>query len=89
MRLHGVTLYHNVIIPGISTVDTLDKADQCVSSPCKNAGLCVDGDYKYTCRCIPGYRGVNCEIPPSPAGRYTWPMISANVMFLSFHCKNK
>ncbi|KAK2172475.1 hypothetical protein NP493_954g00073, partial [Ridgeia piscesae] len=39
----------------------------CVSNPCVNDGVCVDGDYKFECLCIPGYRGTICEIrPPQP-----------------------
>lgn len=39
----------------------LDTADQCASNPCVNDGLCIDGDYRYTCQCLPGFSGVNCQ----------------------------
>ena len=54
--------------PGINEIVALDNINQCVSSPCQNDGLCIDGDYKYTCQCIPGFRGYNCEIAPSTDG---------------------
>jgi len=35
--------------------------DECESDPCKHAGTCVDGIDSYTCTCIPGYTGHDCE----------------------------
>ncbi len=39
----------------------LDRADQCASNPCQNDGLCIDGDYRYTCQCLSGFSGPNCQ----------------------------
>lgn len=36
--------------------------DACVSVPCANGGLCVDGIGKYTCYCKTEFKGYNCEI---------------------------
>uniref|UniRef100_A0A673LD06 Coagulation factor IX n=1 Tax=Sinocyclocheilus rhinocerous TaxID=307959 RepID=A0A673LD06_9TELE len=36
--------------------------DQCKSSPCQNRGTCEDQMGTYTCNCLPGYVGKNCEI---------------------------
>ena len=36
--------------------------DECASSPCQNGGTCIDALNAYTCNCIPGYEGDNCEI---------------------------
>ena len=36
--------------------------DECNSSPCQNSGTCSDDVNQYTCSCIPGYAGTNCEI---------------------------
>ncbi|XP_071958874.1 uncharacterized protein [Antedon mediterranea] len=30
-------------------------------SPCQNGGACTDGVGTYTCSCVPGYSGTNCE----------------------------
>ncbi|XP_077199822.1 coagulation factor X-like [Paroedura picta] len=35
--------------------------DQCESNPCHYGGTCQDGIGKYTCMCLNGYHGVNCE----------------------------
>ncbi|KAF6084006.1 coagulation factor X [Phyllostomus discolor] len=37
--------------------------DQCESSPCLNQGGCKDGLGEYTCTCLEGYEGKNCELP--------------------------
>ncbi|KAG1954593.1 coagulation factor IX [Pimephales promelas] len=36
--------------------------DQCKSSPCQNRGTCEDQIGTYTCNCLPGFVGKNCEI---------------------------
>ena len=36
--------------------------DECASSPCQNGGTCIDGINSYTCNCVPGHTGDNCEI---------------------------
>ncbi|KAF6084007.1 coagulation factor X [Phyllostomus discolor] len=36
--------------------------DQCESSPCLNQGGCKDGLGEYTCTCLEGYEGKNCEL---------------------------
>ena len=35
--------------------------DECASAPCQNRGTCVDSTDGYSCTCVPGYTGANCE----------------------------
>ncbi len=35
--------------------------DECMSEPCENGGSCSDGVNNYTCSCLPGYTGANCD----------------------------
>ena len=35
--------------------------DECESDPCENGGECHNGNNTYTCSCMPGYNGTNCE----------------------------
>lgn len=36
--------------------------DECASNPCKNDAHCSDFVNRFICECVPGYKGVNCEI---------------------------
>ena len=40
---------------------TLLDIDDCEASPCKNGGTCIDGVDSYTCNCVSGYTGHDCE----------------------------
>ena len=42
--------------------DCIIDIDDCASTPCKNGGTCIDGVDAYTCDCVPGFKGTNCEI---------------------------
>ena len=42
-------------------IDEFIDIDECSSTPCLNAGSCFDGINAYTCQCVDGYTGVNCE----------------------------
>lgn len=42
--------------------NTYQDGDQCDSVLCNYGGSCVDGIGEYTCLCLEGYEGKNCEI---------------------------
>ena len=44
-----------------SSCNLLD-IDECESRPCMNNGTCTDGLNDYTCECMAGYTGPNCEL---------------------------
>ena len=35
--------------------------DECATSPCQNGGSCTDQVNGYTCNCVAGYDGTDCE----------------------------
>ena len=35
--------------------------DECLGISCHNGGTCTDGINEYTCECVAGYTGMNCE----------------------------
>ena len=39
----------------------LTDIDECNSTLCQNGGTCTDGVNSYTCACVAGYEGDNCE----------------------------
>ena len=40
---------------------SLPDIDECASSPCQNGGTCTDAVNSYTCACVAGYNGDDCE----------------------------
>ena len=36
--------------------------DECATIPCQNGGSCTDQVNGYTCNCVDGYDGTNCEM---------------------------
>ena len=40
----------------------LTDIDECVSQPCLNGGLCIEGVNQYFCFCQNRFTGNNCEI---------------------------
>ncbi|KAK2544843.1 hypothetical protein Q9966_001651 [Columba livia] len=38
------------------------NSDECISHPCQNEGLCVDGVNHYRCSCQHGFTGTLCEV---------------------------
>ncbi|XP_078675153.1 uncharacterized protein LOC144913015 isoform X3 [Branchiostoma floridae x Branchiostoma belcheri] len=46
--------------------------NECLSSPCRNGGTCLNGRGEYACLCAPGWKGTNCEeVLTSPDNRGT------------------
>ena len=35
--------------------------NECSSNPCMNGATCTDAVNSYTCACVAGYTGLNCE----------------------------
>lgn len=35
----------------------ISDLNDCLPNPCKNNGMCLDGDGKFTCKCAPGWSG--------------------------------
>ena len=39
----------------------ISDIDECVNHTCQNGGSCLDGNNKYTCKCLAGFTGYHCE----------------------------
>ena len=48
---------------------SLADIDDCAPQPCLNGGTCSDGINEYSCDCLPGYSGTNCQRKPPPTHR--------------------
>ena len=49
-------------LPFLCAITFPADIDECASSPCQNGGTCNDGVNSYSCDCVPGHAGDNCEI---------------------------
>ena len=45
----------------LKNIFCISGVNECFSSPCQNAGTCIDGINEYNCICITGYIGTHCE----------------------------
>lgn len=39
----------------------LSDINECLSTPCQNEATCHNEVNAYSCTCMPGYQGTNCE----------------------------
>ncbi|KAK0396624.1 hypothetical protein QR680_001791 [Steinernema hermaphroditum] len=49
---------------GFRGLNCTENIDDCANNMCMNSGICVDGISSYSCKCLFGYTGKFCEIPP-------------------------
>ena len=52
--------------------------NECVSNPCENGGTCQDAVNHYTCDCVTGYTGEECE-----TGRVNILMLSVSIFYIN------
>ena len=55
-----------MLIYGISRILQINccsvpDINECDSSPCQNGGTCTDNVNGYTCDCVAGYTGTECQ----------------------------
>ena len=46
--------------------------DECASSPCQNGGSCTDQVNGYSCNCVYGYNGTDCETGNNTTSLQIW-----------------
>lgn len=39
--------------------------NECKTNPCDNDNICISEQNGYSCQCLSGYSGANCDIPPN------------------------
>ena len=52
--------FYDVVLICLCLINLVD-IDECESFPCQNGGNCTDSIAGYSCDCIPGHTGENCE----------------------------
>lgn len=60
------TTWRCVCAPGWTGIQCKDAINECLSNPCLNAGVCVDGINEYRCICLTGFTGANCQTVVNP-----------------------
>ncbi|PIK43090.1 putative fibropellin-1 isoform X4 [Apostichopus japonicus] len=65
MTLIGFSAYVRLLMSGARCES---ERDECSSSPCLNAGTCIDLLGAYRCECPVGYVGINCELDFNECG---------------------
>lgn len=63
-------LYLFILFIPIFLLSELD-INECASTPCQNGGTCVDKVNGFSCKCVAGFTGENCE-----TGRKRWNDVS-------------
>ena len=53
--------FHVITTRFYRTTYFVTDVDECSSNPCENGGTCIDGINEYSCQCVAGYTGTNCE----------------------------
>ena len=45
----------------METIFFVSERDNCQSNPCDNGGTCHNVNDSYICKCLPEYKGDNCD----------------------------
>lgn len=57
-HVHGNDSY---FVLNIKRLAFFAETDECTFSPCLNGATCMDAFNSYTCSCVDGFEGINCE----------------------------
>ena len=54
-------MFYRSILPFLELVSSTVDVNECSSDPCVNGATCDDHVASYSCQCVPGYEGINCQ----------------------------
>ncbi|XP_021357124.1 cubilin-like [Mizuhopecten yessoensis] len=54
----------------VTNLRSLLTQNECSSNPCRNGGTCIDRYNAYSCRCLPAWKGENCDEDVNECSEY-------------------
>ena len=70
--IHRRDQCHAITTMFYRTTYFVSDVDECSSNPCENGGTCNDGINEYSCQCVAGYTGANCETSSYRFSHFSW-----------------
>ena len=62
------------------------EINECSSDPCQHEGVCTDSVNSYSCTCVAGFTGQDCEASKSFSSAHTKTIMGFNLFYNNSPC---